>query len=348
MARRKKQEAKAAEPAPKPSAKGSKRLVVGSDTPPPGVTLSEGATEIEDVLDREPEPAEERDPEAVRERMDRLRERGDIDSAVDAIGDALELDPDELAPPEEEDDGGEPESDPADYLDVEEVGDRLVTVKVDGTETAVPLSEALAGYQRQADYTRKTQQLAAERQEVGKVRDQAQQLAGAYARRLDVLQRAGIAMTPQQRQAIERAWTEVNAELEALQAHALSERLPEEGRKLAEALGWDSDEKATAGRQALAETAYAYGYTPEDLSGVTDHRVLLILDDARKWREAQSGISDAKDAARRNRRESPTLKPGTRQGKGDSAKREARKRRERLAQTGNILDAAKAIEGLIS
>jgi hypothetical protein len=39
-------------------------------------------------------------------------------------------------------------------------------VKVDGETVAVTLEEALAGYQRQADYTRKAQALAAEREEI--------------------------------------------------------------------------------------------------------------------------------------------------------------------------------------
>lgn len=38
------------------------------------------------------------------------------------------------------------------------------TVKVDGSESEVTLSELQQGYQRQADYTRKTQELASERQ----------------------------------------------------------------------------------------------------------------------------------------------------------------------------------------
>lgn len=38
------------------------------------------------------------------------------------------------------------------------------TVKVDGVEEAVTLDELLNGYSRQADYTRKTQEIAAERQ----------------------------------------------------------------------------------------------------------------------------------------------------------------------------------------
>lgn len=37
---------------------------------------------------------------------------------------------------------------------------QLVTVKIDGVEQQVPLEEAVAGYQRQQDYTRKTQEVA--------------------------------------------------------------------------------------------------------------------------------------------------------------------------------------------
>lgn len=47
-----------------------------------------------------------------------------------------------------------------DYLDPTEYGDKLVKLKVDGEEIEVPLREALQGYQRQADYTRKTQEVA--------------------------------------------------------------------------------------------------------------------------------------------------------------------------------------------
>lgn len=51
-----------------------------------------------------------------------------------------------------------------DTWDWTEYGDRQVTVKVDGQEQAVSLKEALDGYSRQSDYTRKTQELATERQ----------------------------------------------------------------------------------------------------------------------------------------------------------------------------------------
>ena len=52
------------------------------------------------------------------------------------------------------------------YLDVDSYADKYVKLQIDGEELEVPLKEAVSGYQRQADYTRKTQQLAEERKNV--------------------------------------------------------------------------------------------------------------------------------------------------------------------------------------
>lgn len=51
-------------------------------------------------------------------------------------------------------------------LDVSQYSEYKVPVKFDGEELQVPLSEAIAGYQRQADYTRKTQELAQQREQL--------------------------------------------------------------------------------------------------------------------------------------------------------------------------------------
>jgi hypothetical protein len=55
---------------------------------------------------------------------------------------------------------GEPEAAPPSYLETDQYADHHVRVKVDGQEVSVPLREAIDGYSRQADYTRKTQELA--------------------------------------------------------------------------------------------------------------------------------------------------------------------------------------------
>jgi hypothetical protein len=51
-------------------------------------------------------------------------------------------------------------------LPVDEYGDKYVSVQVNGEEVRVPLKEALSGYQRQADYTRKTQELSEQKRQV--------------------------------------------------------------------------------------------------------------------------------------------------------------------------------------
>lgn len=66
----------------------------------------------------------------------------------------------------EELDGAEVEEQ-FDVLDFDQYGNFRVPVKIEGQEDFVPLAEAVAGYQRQADYTRKTQELAAQRNDLG-------------------------------------------------------------------------------------------------------------------------------------------------------------------------------------
>lgn len=76
----------------------------------------------------------------------------------------------------EADSGATPEPE-APVLNVDDFADHHVVVKVDGQDVRVPLSEVTAGYQRQSDYTRKTQELAEQRQQL--------QWANAIAQALD-------------------------------------------------------------------------------------------------------------------------------------------------------------------
>lgn len=63
-------------------------------------------------------------------------------------------------------DQGPPPEPERSYLDIDDdTAQRYVRVRVDGEDVEVPLSEALTGYSRTADYTRKTQELAQQRQQ---------------------------------------------------------------------------------------------------------------------------------------------------------------------------------------
>lgn len=52
------------------------------------------------------------------------------------------------------------------YFDPTSVADQFVVLKIGGEEVEVPVSDLTQGYQRQADYTQKTQALAEQRQQV--------------------------------------------------------------------------------------------------------------------------------------------------------------------------------------
>jgi hypothetical protein len=84
---------------------------------------------------------------------------------VSDIVEVPDVDPTELGGQVDEVDGEASEADVPE-LNVDDFANHYVTVKVDGEDVKVPLSEAVAGYSRQADYTRKTQELAEQRQQL--------------------------------------------------------------------------------------------------------------------------------------------------------------------------------------
>jgi hypothetical protein len=117
----------------------------------------ENETTLEDIIQEslaatDPEPD---NPNPEDQEDTEVEDDGDA-SILDLIGDDDEDDESEES---EEDEGGEP--DPR--------LDEMFEVKVDGEVVEVSLKEALAGYQRQADYTRKAQALAAEKQQLEEV-----------------------------------------------------------------------------------------------------------------------------------------------------------------------------------
>jgi hypothetical protein len=86
-----------------------------------------------------------------------------IDNTVEEVSDAPIVDGQVDANSET---GEAFEAEPKEYFAWDEYADKPVRLTVDGEEIEVPLSEALNGYQRQADYTRKTQELAEQRRQV--------------------------------------------------------------------------------------------------------------------------------------------------------------------------------------
>ena len=271
---------------------------------------------------------------------------------------------------EEEDAEPDKETEQSDDEDEEEKPEvRMLRVKVDGQEIDVPEEEVLKGYSRTADYTRKTQALAAEREKFEKeeraiVRAERQQLA----ERLAVLQ--AIAQLPGEEPNWDRLrvelspeeFTEKFTEWRGMQGRLQKIREMQEevrGREVADAeKDWQAaiareTEKlkvalpdfgdAEKGKQLRADlVAYAksstFNFTDDDLAGVTDHRLLVLLDKARRWDEAQRRkprIEDKIDRAL------DAIKPSATKSKPKTGDTE--RLQQRLTQTGSVDDAAALI-----
>ena len=96
------------------------------------------------------------------------------------------------------------------------------TVKVDGEEAQVTLEELQQGYQRQADYTRKTQEIAAERQRLQQAEAIVSALEYDPAGTLNSLANSfnvdvGNRSMPQQEEVIPSSWDEPDPNSEKLQ-----------------------------------------------------------------------------------------------------------------------------------
>ena len=274
-------------------------------------------------------------------------------------------------PKESESEQAEPED--AKQSDEDHPQPRSFKVKVNGQEVEVTEDEVLKGYSRTEDYTRKTQQLAEQRktfeeQEVAAVRAERHQ----YATYLEQLKSALTTLTPQEPDwATLRAqvapdvfaaellnWQQTQKRIESVTAEqtkvkAQQDRDAEAGfqryvtqeqEKLAQAIPeWSDPEKGTAIKTSLNRFAKERGFTDEDLSHVTDHRLVLLLHDAMQF---QQGKAKAPAIANKIERAIETSKPGSRtttQKPSELAAATAR-----LRQSHSVEDAGSAITALLN
>lgn len=207
----------------------------------------------------------------------------------------------------DEDDIGATEEDEAE--DGEDEGTKRFTVKINGEETQVTLSELQAGYMKDADYRRKTAELAetrkrteaAEAEYTGglqKLDEQLELVATFIANQMNIdeteLDKLA-AEKPAEYIALKRQMDKQGGALQAAhnqlqrvrqaQAAAQSKKLSEfrdaENAKLFEvAPEFRKTETVDRLHSYLKDT---YGLSKEDIESVSDHRFALIADKARRF-----------------------------------------------------------------
>lgn len=250
-------------------------------------------------------------------------------------------------------------------------------VKVDGQEIEVTLAEKTAGYLRQEDYSKKTMRLSEDRRQFETERDQAyvayqqttQQALEALSRSQKLLQAEMDSETMRElehldreqwgylrekqrdrMQQIEREAAQMLQQQQQYQAYEVQRRQQREIQRVrAEHPDWSDAHNAR-----VTQAMKAFGFTEQEAGNVTDGRLLLAMHELGKLREENAQLREATDtskakqeAVKKQVRKLPRLvKPGSGQ-KPKGSRTQAEHLRRRVAQTGNVEDAAGAFEAMI-
>jgi len=253
-------------------------------------------------------------------------------------------------------------------FDVVAEEDLKYTIKVDGEELEVGIDELKNGYQRQADYTRKSQALAEQRKETEAIQSERMQLEQErqmYANGLQMLQEQQSAKLkdfesveweslkaedPYQymikkdeyRDAQERvnnlvAEQQMVQQEQAQQAQqARAHFVQQEYSRLVQSLPEWNDKNSTI-KKDIQEYATSVGFKPEEISQLADHRSVLIIKKAMEYDKLTTKVAPKKKAVKKVPK---VQKSGRGNSKEDAATEAIKKKRTRLQKSGKQQDAA--------
>jgi hypothetical protein len=238
-------------------------------------------------------------------------------------------------------------------------------VKVQGEELVVPVKEALEGYMRQQDYTRKTQETAKERRDAQeKFQKELETERNQYLSSIKVLQKATLQAAQQELGDVD--WSKLAAEDPASYVRLMNranqfqmtlQQIQQEEEKVSKQQA-EERQKALAKHLEEAQTRLAekipnwgeevnkvltdrgvktYGFSAQELSGVYDPRIVEVLHDAHQYRL----LKEQKPALEKKVQEAPkVLKPGAQQQRVDTKTKEALEAGQKLKQSGSVDDFA--------
>ena len=243
------------------------------------------------------------------------------------------------------------------------------TVKVDGEEFEVSLDELRDGYQRQSDYTRKSQSLAEQRKAYEANLQAVQNERNQYAQ---VLEQMSENQNYQLQQFEDINWKELKdddpmeymekrleyqdakdkisqinterARVHQQNQNEITQVLTEKVQKEAELLSAALPEYADPGsnlKTDIRKYALSLGFPENEIDSISDHRVVLVLHKAMMQDNAAKGVKKVKVAPK-------VVKSGTPQTKSQKVKRVTQAKRERLSKTGHAKDAADVFLDLIT
>jgi len=244
--------------------------------------------------------------------------------------------------------------------------------KVDGEEIEVDIDELINGYQRTADYTKKSQALAEQRKVIEAERqhlEQVKQERQAYAQKLQALDQflsqqnkgedlealketdpIGYAVKVAERTEREKQLAVVRAEQnriaqqqQAEHSEKLQSHIAQESQKLSAAIPGYADPKAGDQiRKDIRDYAKSIGWTDQELANVYDSRAVLSLYHGMRYAALQKG----KPEVSKKVQEAPKMmKSGVSQPRDNQEQH--KKAVAQLRKTGKVRDAASAFERFV-
>jgi hypothetical protein len=282
----------------------------------------------------------------------------------------VEADPEEADESEEDvaetDDSEEEEVEEDEYEDSDDAGQEQLQkfkVKVNGEELEVTLDDLKQGYSGQKYVQKGMQEAAAARKQAEEVYSallaERQQIANLYQQ----MQSGAIAAPPspptkeifdqdpigymEQKMAYDEAkaaYDQQNTQMQQVmqqqseaQARAMQAYVAQEMQALKAVMPEFGDaNKATKIRENLVRGGNEYyGYSPDEIGNVMDHRAVMVLKDAVAYRNLMAGKDKA---AKKVAGAKPVVKPGAKKV-GDGKKTVQQRRKAKLGQSGRIEDA---------
>lgn len=323
---------------------------------PSELGLADAASRISLLMDGSPQPDAKADQGSTAEVEET---EATAEAAIDAPEDAEQASSeDDSAEAGEAEEAGDSE----DAQDEQEEDNSLYTVVIDGKEQKVSLEEALKGYQRQSDYTRKTQEVAERSKAVEAQEQQIAQMRSQYEASINLLAQEMQRYLPQEPDweklhqddpinfpIIEKQWRDYKANVAAVQQEQLRiqqensrkemeqrQKIVEEGTKyLFEKMPeWKDQAKWTEARNQLRDYGRQVGYSDDELNAALDPRAIIVLDKARRWDALQANRPQPQKATAPK-----PMRPGT-PASSPRKQTEVLKVKQRLKSSGSVDDAA--------
>jgi hypothetical protein len=263
----------------------------------------------------------------------------------------------------------EEQSELSESEDIQESSEEPVyTVTIDGTAYEVTQDELIQGYQRNADYTRKTQELAAEKAQSSDFVERSKKDVEAKLAKLDQLNQAAQAQLQQEyaqvdfeklyeEDPVEAARLEhkmrkkneqlqqVQEQTQRLQMEEFNKYLEEQQKQMTVKIPeMTHPEKGPQFRKQMRDYLSSVGFNNQEIDSVYDHRYVMLVKDAMSYRNLQK----AKPQIKKKAVNAPkVVKGGVSKSKGQQAAEAKRQQLSRLKKTGKVADAAKIFRSLV-